>query len=165
MSSVQGWPTAHRGATPFTTQLVSNCSVVIDYTCLFMFIYVNCIYMSMHVWVTRMKWRTSRWLYNDICIGLLGGRTGKRPSRKGAETTGIPWKPPRPLTLIFFFLLSIYKIRETISGQCWFTVCDAGPTLAERLLYILGRSTICNIWGHLIRRIIDCHLSPTTVLH
>ena len=25
---LQGWPTAHRGATPLTTQLVLNCSVV-----------------------------------------------------------------------------------------------------------------------------------------
>ena len=57
---------------------------------------------------------------------------------------------PRPSTLNFnFFIVFFYssnsKIRETISGQCWLTACDAGLILAERLVYVLGRDTIRNI--------------------
>ena len=47
--------------------------------------------------------------------------------------------------LLFFLDRSNYKIREIISGQCWLAVCDAGLTLAERLVYVLGRDTIRNI--------------------
>ena len=56
-------------------------------------------------------------------------------------------KTPSPLDFFFivFFYRSNYKIRETISGQCWLTVCDAGLTLSERLVYVLGRDTIHNI--------------------
>ena len=72
-----------------------------------------------------------------------------------------------PSTLIFLYILwSIYKIRETISGQCWLTVCDAGLTLAERLVYISGRGTIRNIClyiicGHFIRSIFHKHETVT----
>ena len=96
-----------------------------------------------------------------------------RPTTPRATAPWISRKPPRPTTLdprpstlicYCFFGWTIYKIRETISGQCWLTVCDAGLTLAERILYILGIGTIRNICWQLIWRIIDCHLSPTTVL-
>ena len=71
---------------------------------------------------------------------------------------------PRPSTFdprLNFFDRSNYKIRETISGQCWLTDCDAGLTLTERLMYVLGSGT----YAILIRLYIDCHLSTTTVLH
>ena len=68
-----------------------------------------------------------------------------------------PPRPPRPTTLesrpstldfsffIVFFYRSNYKIRETIAGQCWLTVCDAGLTLSERLVYVSGGDTIHKI--------------------
>ena len=51
---------------------------------------------------------------------------------------------PRPSTFIYLFIfyMSNYKIREPISGQCWLTVCDAGLTLAERLVHVWGSGTI-----------------------
>ena len=52
---------------------------------------------------------------------------------------------------IFGYLENSLDPRETIglSGQyiglCSVTVCNAGLTLAERLVYVLGRGTIRNI--------------------
>ena len=56
-----------------------------------------------------------------------------------------PPRPTRPSThdpRLYLLFMSNYKIREPISVQCWLTVCDAGLTLAERLVHVWGSGTI-----------------------